>query len=695
LIHAENARSKMIGTIEKREGQTVLGTNLDGKPFVTRANYGLFSFQNNYNQGLYRISEKEDPDISISVYDQVGIADQANDESTETAWTLFISVSEDIVVNDKVNYEAADGNTGHVATIYYINNENQWVPLTGNGTNIPSGVFDYTYAENCIFLTNINAGNRYITSDGSTVMTSYTPAGHLYNTPPASKINFYKNRLYMADFIRSGIRYKTTVLRSSYPMGVISLVNNDYTTVSGGTVATNGSTVLTGTGTEFLSVFHVGDTILVTGETSRVITQVVDDSTLTVSSAFSTTASGLSVSITAGTIDITDTKYFYTDEGANTYDVYRGAIYVTTLTVTQVNETSIAATWSGAPKLLASDEIWISGTYEGDKVFRWVSNPTISGKDVKQYDTFKLSGGENDEITMLTNIGNVMLISNKTTMASWNDYTLQNFDLDIGCVSKKGYVKMIGTLYYMHYTGVYATSGGVPQLISNKIEQYITGATKEAKENSAAGKKGRSIFFTLGDVTLYKLDGSINKILKDVCLEYNLTQGNWFVHTNVKASEFATFIEGVDSDRLEFTDTQGNHAVKEFLSGDTDDGEIIHFRIDTTKLTMGINSGSGSSGSAFEYSSKLIALLTEVERGSAIQLYANLENEEEYYPIEGTIRKGLSVIKMTDKDAARGKPPYCRLVSLSLRDSSKQLCKMSRMSLIYIPTTDEDTINNE
>jgi hypothetical protein len=523
-------------------------------------------------------------------------------------------------------------------------------------------------------------------------MTSFSPSGHLYNTPPASKINFYKNRLYMADFIRSGIRYKTTVLRSSYPMGVISLINNDYPTVSGGTVATNGTTQLTGTNTTFLTTFHVGDTILVTGETSRIITDIIDDSTLTVSIAFSTTATGLSATISSGTIDITDTKYFYTDTGANTYDVYRGSIYVTTLTVTQVNETSIVATWSGAPTMLASDELWISGTYEGEKIFRWVSNPTISGKDVKQYDTFKLSGGENDEITMLTNIGNVMLISNKSAMASWNDYTLQNFDLDIGCVSKKGYVKMICTLYYMHYTGVYATSGGVPQLISNKIEQYITGATKEAKENSAAGKKGRSIFFTLGDVTLYKLDGSINKILKDVCIEYNLTQGNWFVHTNVKASEFATFIEEIDSDRLEFADKQGNHAIKEFLSGDTDDGEIIHFRIDTMKLTMGINPNGGS---AFEYSNKLIALHTEAERGSAIQLYVNLENEEEYYPIEGTIRKGLSVIKITDKDSSRGKPPYCRLVSLSLRDSSKQLCKMSRMSLIYVPTTDEDTINDE
>ena len=96
----------------------------------------------------------------------------------------------------------------------------------------------------------------------------------------------------------------------------------------------------------------------------------------------------------------------------------------------------------------------------------------------------------------------------------------------------------------------------------------------------------------------------------------------------------------------------------------------------------------------FEYSSKLIALLTEVERGSSIQLFVNLENEEEYYQIEGTITKGLSVIKMTDKDVSRGKPPVCRLVSISLRDSSRQLCKLSRMTVVFLPTTDEDQSND-
>ena len=630
FIHAENARSKMIGTIEKREGQVVLGTNINGFPFVTSKNYGIFSFQNSNNQGFYRISVAENPTLSINVSDNLYVTSLVKVYATgnppgDPLFPLTIGMSDNITIKETVN-----NNTGNVVTIYYINSSNQWIPLSGDGANIPGGVFDYTYAEGCVFLVNQNSNNRYITADGTTVVTSLAGNGHLYNTPQASRINYYKNRLYLGDFIQGGIRYPTTILRSSYPVGLICLLNNDYANAASGTE-----------------------------------------------------------------IDVTDTKYLYSDTGANMYDIYRGNTLITTITITKVNESSIVATWTGTPSLEASDEVWLAGTFLGTKVFRWVDNPAASGRDVKQYDTFKLSGGENDPITVLTNIGNVMIAANKTAMLSWNDYTLENFDLDIGCVSKKGYVKMIGTFYFLHYTGIYATSGSVPQIISNKIEKYITGATKWGKENSAAGKKGRSIFFTLGDVTLYKNDGSINKMLKDVCVEYNLIQENWYIHTNVKASEFATFIEGVDSDRLELAEYSGNHAVKEFLSGETDDGVPIHFRVDTTKLSTGQLVTRYGDTPTFEYSSKLIALITESERGTAMRAFVNLEKDEEYFPLEGTIGKGLSVIRFNNKDDDRGKPPYARLVSISIRDSSPQICKISRMSLIYSATTDEDEGNTK
>lgn len=59
-----------------------------------------------------------------------------------------------------------------------------------------------------------------------------------------------------------------------------------------GTVATAGTTTLTGTSTNFTD-YASGDTIVVSGETSRVIDTITSDTSLTVTVAFSTTDSSL------------------------------------------------------------------------------------------------------------------------------------------------------------------------------------------------------------------------------------------------------------------------------------------------------------------------------------------------------------------------------------------------------------------
>jgi hypothetical protein len=51
LSHAENARSKIVGTIEKREGTRRLGNSI-----TSTANYGIKYFPNDENNGFYRIS---------------------------------------------------------------------------------------------------------------------------------------------------------------------------------------------------------------------------------------------------------------------------------------------------------------------------------------------------------------------------------------------------------------------------------------------------------------------------------------------------------------------------------------------------------------------------------------------------------------------------------------------------------------
>jgi len=102
--------------------------------------------------------------------------------------------------------------------------------------------------------------------------------------------------------------------------------------VSEGTVTTNGTTTLVGTLSGFTNG-AIGGTITVSGETVRTIATIIDDTHLTVTVAFSTTASGLTYLLSAGrsmiyslTIDIeTETQTALTvlyDDNLNTDSSY-------------------------------------------------------------------------------------------------------------------------------------------------------------------------------------------------------------------------------------------------------------------------------------------------------------------------------------------------------------------------------------
>lgn len=560
LSHAENVRSPQIGVLEKREGQVIKGVDPSSATFVSTANYGLFYFDNEDtdSQKVYRISK-----------------------------------------------------VGGVTGIYRLRTNNQWTLMGDTDAQaLTDAKFDGAYIDQKYVLVNQLGANRYINKDGTTVITS-GQAGDLFNSPNANKVVFFKNRIHLADFTRSSVRYPTTIIRSSYPLGIIALADGDH-------------------------------------------------------------AAGVT------TLNVTDTKYFYPDAGMNTYDIYRGGTLVTTITVTAVNETTLTVTATGAA-INSSDELWIAGTYSGEKQYRWVNNPTTTGRDVKQYDTFKLTGGDSSPITLFETIGNVLMIGNRKTLAAWDDYTLQNIDLNIGCTSPRGYTKMLGTLYFIDYNGIYGTTGGMPTLLSRKVERYIKGATKAGLENAAVGFKGLSVFFSIGDVTLYNPDGSQEKVLQDVALEYSVADQNWFVHTNVTQDQFINFIATDGQEQLWGTTNNSNKSVSSFLEGNTDHGAEIFMRFDTNELQL---------LAEFEVFSQPIEVVSEVYRGSLMKCYVALD-QNPFYELEGTVKKGVSALKVHAENKNLESPAICRKMKLSYRDSSKQRCRINQTAIIYGPTTME------
>lgn len=628
LFYIENGRSKVIGSIEKREGQQKFGTTAAGTPFYATGNFGLTKFINEGgNQGIFRLSTagvQNAATLTLSVFDDVRVGEYFymgdNNPALQVRAIEYITISEpDMLGFTDGTARILDG-TSYRSSIYSLDNNNLWNVLAdADGQNILGADADFAKVDDNLVMVNGRDYNRMIDKDGATVTTSLNP-GDLYNSPRARKSAFYKNRMYLGDIIKNGVRYKTTIARSSYPLGIIALLNGDLTASDG-----SGSWV----------------------------------------------------------IPVTDTKYFYSDTGMNIYEVYRGNSKIATVTLSSVQQTTVTATVantvfeSGYTSFLSADEIWVSGTFTGDKQYRWVGGDSAVNRDVKQYDTFKITGGDESEITMMELIGNVLLIANRNTMMTWNDYMLENMDLGVGCVSPNGYAKLMGSLYFIHYSGVYSTTGGVPTLLSRKVDRYIKGATRGNLEKSCVGFKGLSVFFTIGDVTLYNKDGSFQKVVKDVCLEFNVGDQSWYIHTNVPALEFANFIDTKGVERLLYASSAAGASVKEFLVGSTDDGEVIFFRMDTQVMQI---------SKSFETYAIPTELLVETERGTLLKAYIAIDEEDDFYPLEGSIRKGVSGLKITAKDPKVQKQTPVRKITVSLRDESRQTCKILQLAVIYVPT---------
>lgn len=657
LMHGENARSPMIGTIEKREGMSIVGTAAASAPFTATANLGLFYFNNAYNKGLYRISTVaavnsiyylNNSDVwtaltglgtAFTPTDIVSTCMAENDLYivNQGITSRYIKGTDGTTVVDSTPFGISTVTINTAGTGYHANDILTVVQGSAFGGTIKVSTVDGGGAITAIAVNAVGAG--YSVANGLTVTGGYGTTAkinitaislaqnNLYNCPKASIINYYKGKLYVADYIYGSITYNNTVLMSSTQLGILSLVNND-------------------------------------------------------------TAIGQSI------IPVTDTKYFINGE---TVEFRRGNQgIITTGVVASVQETSITLTAVTTVTLNSADEIWIENTYSGKKVFRWVGNPSTMGVNAKTYDTFKISSttdNDNERINVMTNVGNVMLMATSNNIAIWNNFVLQNLDFGVGCCSRRGHVKAGALLYFLHYTGVYATEGGAPKYISAKVEKYIQGATKTNLDIAVAGKKGRNIFFCIGDVTLRNPDGSVDKIMKDVCLEYSITQENWYVHSNWKLKRAVTYISSDDPDRLVGISTFTDFPVVELLatgkyldvSSASSINTEIPFRMDTPNILL---------GNAFQLISYPTEVHVEMERGVGMKCFVSLDMGE-WYELEGEAGKGLTIFKVHGKDGNVAKPPRCRNIRLSFRHFGKQLCKISKIAIQSISTPEEEQIKED
>lgn len=122
---------------------------------------------------------------------------------------------------------------------------------------------------------------------------------------------------------------------------------------------------------------------------------------------------------------------------------------------------------------------------------------------------------------------------------------------------------------------------------------------------------------------------------------------------------------------------EGNLPVNEFLTGNTDNGKEIMFRADTQQIVL---------MTEFETFANPLAIVTKLQRGSMVKCFVAL-GDDDFYELEGTVKKGVSIVKVHSKSKEIETPPIAREIRVSWRDSSKQLCRLTQGEIVFLPTT--------
>jgi len=160
-------------------------------------------------------------------------------------------------------------------------------------------------------------------------------------------------------------------------------------------------------------------------------------------------------------------------------------------------------------------------------------------------------------------------------------------------------------------------------------------------------------------VTTFTADGSGNSISF-------LPQGQGAIH-----------VDNVSLKLLQTPSVDSNLPVKEFLSGNTDDGQAIIFRADTQPLSL---------LPEFENFANPLAIMTKLQRGSLVKCFVAL-GDGDFYELEGSATKGVSLTKVhAQNKGTMVTPPTARDIRISWRDSSMQLCRLTQGAIIFLPT---------
>lgn len=102
-----------------------------------------------------------------------------------------------------------------------------------------------------------------------------------------------------------------------------------------------------------------------------------------------------------------------------------------------------------------------------------------------------------------------------------NDFVLQDVSNEIGCISDKSVAEVKGRLYWLDYEGLYMYTGGIPQKVSNKVDEWIKDIKLSLKSKICAGVHGDKYYLSIPT--------GATAITNNKLLVYDTSKFTWFI----------------------------------------------------------------------------------------------------------------------------------------------------------------------
>lgn len=377
-----------------------------------------------------------------------------------------------------------------------------------------------------------------------------------------------------------------------------------------GTITDDGTGVITGVGTLFTTQLAVGYVIFV-GAIRAVVTIITDDLNMTVN--FPTGASAATFTYAgAGSIYYYDTSWHtsskvVTNGTRNRFANLGGSSFITNSKDGMYDSTD-GNTWgqtnsisNGGNPLFPSviyrytARMVAAGdpTYPDRVFFSSIVDPTASpfitwNTDPNTGDWIDVNPDDGGYVTGFSETSTFLLLFKNTGMYRIDTVSKttdpQNI-YNIGAVSQEAIVLCQGITYYFSGLDIRRTNGGFPDQISRAGVQDIIDVIPQANWVEVyAWTDGLSIFFSLGDITLFQNENRQFTITNCV-IKFSPRDQSWSVHSYDDRFKYGAQFTDSNGALIRAADILGE--VQTIDLGPTDNGEAIDYEIESQDLEFG------------------------------------------------------------------------------------------------------------